>query len=59
MQTVNRSRHDFVVVGGRVAGQASVCYGWPLHVIENAGHFMVVERPEAFLEAPRAALGNR
>ena len=59
MQTVNRSRHDFVVVGGRVAGQASVRYGWPLHVIENAGHFMVVERPEAFLEPLRAALGNR
>jgi pimeloyl-ACP methyl ester carboxylesterase len=59
MQTVNRSHHDFVVVGGRVAGQASVRYGWPLHVIENAGHFMVVERPEAFLEALRAALGNR
>jgi pimeloyl-ACP methyl ester carboxylesterase len=59
MQTENRSRHDVVVVGGRVAGQASVRYGWPLHVIENAGHFMVVERPEAFLEALRAALGNR
>jgi pimeloyl-ACP methyl ester carboxylesterase len=40
-------------------GQASVRYGWPLHVIENAGHFMVAERPEAFLEALRAALGNR
>ena len=59
MQTVNRSRHDFVVVGGRVAGQASVRYGWPLHVIENAGHFMVAEPPEAFLEAPRAAPDNR
>jgi pimeloyl-ACP methyl ester carboxylesterase len=59
MQTENRSRHDVVVVGGRVAGQASVRYGWPLHVIENAGHFMVVERPEASLEALRAALGNR
>jgi hypothetical protein len=63
MQTVNRSRHDVVVVGGRVAGQASVRDGWPLHVIENAGHFnadhfMVVERPEAFLEALRTALGN-
>jgi pimeloyl-ACP methyl ester carboxylesterase len=46
-------------VGGRVAGQASVRYGWPLHVIENAGHLVVVERPEAFLEALRAALGNR
>jgi pimeloyl-ACP methyl ester carboxylesterase len=59
MQTVNRSRHDVVVVGGRVAGQASVRYGWPLQVIENAGHLVVVERPEAFLEALRAALGNR
>jgi pimeloyl-ACP methyl ester carboxylesterase len=59
MQSVNRSRHDVVVVGGRVAGQASARYGWPLHVIENAGHFMVAERPEAFLEALRAALGNR
>jgi hypothetical protein len=35
------------------------CDGWPLHVLENAGHFMVAEPPEAFLEAPRAALGNR
>jgi pimeloyl-ACP methyl ester carboxylesterase len=30
-----------------------------LHVIEDAGHFMVVERPEAFLEARWAVLGNR
>jgi pimeloyl-ACP methyl ester carboxylesterase len=45
--------------GGRVAGQASVRYGWPLHVLENAGHLVVAERPEAFLEALRAALGNR
>jgi pimeloyl-ACP methyl ester carboxylesterase len=59
MQSVNRSRHDVVVVGGRVAGQASVRDGRPLHVLENAGHFMVAEPPEAFLEAPRAALGNR
>lgn len=58
MQSVNRSRHDVVVVGGRVAGQASVRDGWPLHVIENAGHFMAAERPEAFVEALRAALGN-
>ena len=45
-------------MGGRVAGQASVRYGWPLQVIENVGHLVVVERPEAFLEALRAALGN-
>jgi pimeloyl-ACP methyl ester carboxylesterase len=40
-------------------GQASVRYRWPLHVIESAGHLVVAERPEAFLEALRAALGNR
>jgi hypothetical protein len=40
-------------------GHASVRYGWPLHVIENAGQFMVAEPPEAFLEALRAAPGNR
>jgi pimeloyl-ACP methyl ester carboxylesterase len=40
-------------------GQASVRYGWPLHVLKNAGHFMVAEPPEAFLEALRAAPGNR
>jgi pimeloyl-ACP methyl ester carboxylesterase len=58
MQSVNRSRHDVVVVGDRVPGQASVRYGWPLHVIENAGHLVVAERPDAFLEALRTALGN-
>ena len=39
-------------------GQASVRDGWPLHGIENAGHFVVAERPEAFVEALRTALGN-
>jgi pimeloyl-ACP methyl ester carboxylesterase len=33
-------------------------YGWPPWVVEDAGHFMVVERPQAFLEALRAALGT-
>lgn len=47
MQSVNRSRHHVVVVGGRVAGQANVRYGWPLQVIENAGHLAVAERPDA------------
>ena len=40
-------------------GQASVPHGWPLHVIESASHLVAAERPEAFLEALRAALGNR
>ena len=50
-------RHD---VGMRlnVAEAASVRYGWPLHVIENARDDPAVERPAAFLEALRTALGS-
>jgi pimeloyl-ACP methyl ester carboxylesterase len=40
----------------RIAEQASTRYGWPLHVIEEAGHF-ALEQPEAFQRALRAALG--
>jgi pimeloyl-ACP methyl ester carboxylesterase len=40
----------------RIAEAASARYGWPLHVIEDAGHF-VVEQPEAFRQALRSALG--
>jgi pimeloyl-ACP methyl ester carboxylesterase len=39
----------------KIAEAASVRYGWPLQVIEDAGHF-VVEQPEAFRRALRAAL---
>jgi pimeloyl-ACP methyl ester carboxylesterase len=48
-------RHDRVM-RLRIAEAASVRYGWPLHVIENAGHF-AVEQPEAFLRALHAGLG--
>ena len=41
----------------RIAEAASVRYGWPLQVIEDAGHF-VVEQPEAFQRALRAALST-
>ena len=41
----------------RIAEAASARYGWPLHVIEDAGHF-VVEQPEAFGRALRAALAT-
>jgi pimeloyl-ACP methyl ester carboxylesterase len=51
-------RHDRVMPL-RTAQQASARYGWPLHVVEDAGHFVVAERPDAFLEALRAALGTR
>jgi pimeloyl-ACP methyl ester carboxylesterase len=47
-------RHDRVM-RLRIAEAASARYGWPLHVIEDAGHF-VVEQPEAFRQALRAAL---
>jgi pimeloyl-ACP methyl ester carboxylesterase len=38
------------------ARQASVRYGWPLDVIDDAGHFRGVDQPEAFLQALRRAL---
>jgi pimeloyl-ACP methyl ester carboxylesterase len=49
-------RHDRVM-RLRIAEAASARYGWPLHVIENAGHFSA-EQPEAFRAALQAALGN-
>jgi pimeloyl-ACP methyl ester carboxylesterase len=39
----------------RIAEEASARYGWPLHVVEDAGH-LSIERPEAFGAALRAAL---
>jgi len=41
----------------RIAEAASARYGWPLHVIEDAGHFSI-EQPEASRAALRAALGD-
>jgi pimeloyl-ACP methyl ester carboxylesterase len=49
-------RHDRVM-RLRIAQAASARYGWPLHVVEDAGHF-AVERPQAFRAALRAALGG-
>jgi pimeloyl-ACP methyl ester carboxylesterase len=48
-------RHDRVMPLRR-AREASARYGWPLHVIEDAGHFAVVDQPEAFLRTLLAAL---
>jgi pimeloyl-ACP methyl ester carboxylesterase len=48
-------RHDRVM-RLRIAEAASARYGWPLHVVEDAGHF-AVEQPQAFRAALRAALG--
>jgi pimeloyl-ACP methyl ester carboxylesterase len=42
----------------RTAETASKRYGWPLHVIEDAGDDPAVEQPEAFLRALRTALST-
>jgi pimeloyl-ACP methyl ester carboxylesterase len=43
----------------RTAREASARYGWPLQVIDDAGHFLVADQPEAFLAALQDALGDR
>ena len=44
-------RHDrFVPLG--LAADASARLGWPLHVIDDAGHVPHIERTDAFLDAP-------
>ena len=37
------------------AREASVRYGWPLDVVDDAGHFLGVDQPEAFLGSLRRA----
>ncbi|HEV8681303.1 MAG TPA: alpha/beta fold hydrolase [Actinomycetota bacterium] len=41
----------------RIAERASARFGWPLFPIDDCGHASVIERPDAFLEALRAAMG--
>jgi pimeloyl-ACP methyl ester carboxylesterase len=43
-------RHDRMAPV-HLAESASAKFGWPLHVIENAGHVPFIEQPDAFLEA--------
>ena len=50
-------RHD-LATRLAVAEAASVRYGWPLHVIENAADDPPIEHPAAFLRALHAALGT-
>ena len=40
----------------RLAESASAKFGWPLHVVEDAGHVPHMEQPERFLTALREAL---
>lgn len=48
-------RHD-LATDLQIAEAASARYGWPLHVIEDAGADPALEQPEAFLRALRVAL---
>jgi len=48
-------RRDRMVPLG-VAERASANFGWPLHVVDEAGHVPHIEQPEAFVRAVRAAL---
>lgn len=41
-----------------IAEIASSRFGWPLHVIDDAGHVPFVERPDAFLRALPAAIAS-
>ncbi len=41
----------------RIAEQARERFGWPLYPIDGCGHGPHIERPEAFLDALRAASG--
>src|SRR6266542_3043038 len=40
----------------RIAELASSKFGWPLHLVEDAGHVPHIEQPDDFLDALRAAL---
>jgi pimeloyl-ACP methyl ester carboxylesterase len=50
-------RHDRVTPLAH-AERASATFGWPLHVIDRAGHLPFVEQPAAFTAAFGAAAGN-
>lgn len=40
------------------ARSASARLGWPLHVVDDAGHLCLLDRPEAVVQALTAALGG-
>jgi pimeloyl-ACP methyl ester carboxylesterase len=46
------------VMPAATAREASARYGWPLEVIDDAGHFLVADQPEAFLAALARALDS-
>ena len=54
LTTLIWGRHDRVI-RLRIAEAAHTRYGWPLHVIKDAGHIPIVDQPEAVLRALHAA----
>jgi pimeloyl-ACP methyl ester carboxylesterase len=50
-------RHD-LATPLHVAEAASARYGWPLHVVEDAGDEPSLDQPEAFLEVLQRAVGT-
>jgi pimeloyl-ACP methyl ester carboxylesterase len=50
-------RHD-LATPLRVAEAASARYGWPLHVVEDAGDEPPLDQPEAFLDVLQLAVGT-
>ncbi|TWF81453.1 pimeloyl-ACP methyl ester carboxylesterase [Pseudonocardia hierapolitana] len=50
-------RHDLATPLS-VAEAASARYGWPLHVVEDAGDDPALDRPDAFIVALQASLGT-
>ena len=50
-------RHD-LATPLPIAEAAAARYGWPLHVIEDAGDDPPLDQPDAFLDALRACLGT-
>jgi pimeloyl-ACP methyl ester carboxylesterase len=51
-------RHDRMIPL-RIAEAAHAAFGWPLHVIEDAGHVPHMEQSDAFLQALAASVGSR
>jgi 2-hydroxymuconate-semialdehyde hydrolase len=51
-------RHDRMV-SLRLAADASSSLGWPLHVVDDAGHVPHLERPDRFVQALSATLASR
>jgi pimeloyl-ACP methyl ester carboxylesterase len=39
----------------RIAEESSARFGWPLYPIDDCGHFLIGDRPDAFVDALRAA----